>query len=128
YFDDVKVPWERVFVHNDIQLAQAQWHAIPTHVYQNYQCQVRLMVKMRFLLGLARRIADTIGVTSFPQVRELLGQLAAETSMVEGMVVGMEASGQQYGRYFVPNTKFLYSAMVLTQQLYPKFVTALREL
>ena len=128
YFDDVKVPWERVFVHNDIQLAQAQWHAIPTHVYQNYQCQVRLMVKMRFLLGLARRIADTIGVTTFPQIRELLGQLAAETAMVEGMVAGMEAGGWYYGKYFIPNTKLLYSAMVLTQQLYPKFVTALREL
>ena len=128
YFEDVKVPWERVFVHNDIQLAQDQWHAIPTHVYQNYQCQIRLMVKMRFLLGLVRKIADTIGITNFPQIRERLGQLAAETAMVEGMVVGMEASGSYYGKYFVPNNKLLYSAMVLTQQLYPTFVTALREL
>ena len=128
YFDEVKVPWERVFVHNDVQLAQAQWHAIPTHVYQNYQCQVRLMVKLRFLLGLARKIADTNGIGNFPQVRETLGQLAAETAMVEGMVVGMEASGESYGKYFVPNKKLLYAAMVLTQQLYPRFVTTLREL
>jgi 4-hydroxyphenylacetate 3-monooxygenase len=128
YFDDVKVAWERVFVHNDVQLAQAQWHAIPTHVYQNYQCQIRLMVKLRFLLGLARKIADTNGITNFPQVRETLGQLAAETAMVEGMVLGMEAGGWYYGKYFVPNKKLLYSAMVLTQQLYPKFVTTLREL
>lgn len=128
YFEDVKVPWERVFVHNDVQLAQAQWHAIPTHVYQNYQCQIRLMVKMRFLLGLAKKIADTNGIANFPQVRETLGQLAAETAMVEGMLVGMEASGWHYGKYFVPNKKLLYSAMVLTQQLYPKFVTTLREL
>lgn len=128
YFDDVKVPWERVFVHNDVQLAQAQWHAIPTHVYQNYQCQIRLMVKLRFLLGLARKIADTNGIINFPPVRETLGQLAAETAMVEGMVVGMEASGWYYGKYFLPNKKLLYSAMVLTQQLYPKFVTTLREL
>ena len=128
YFDEVKVPWERVFVHNDVQLAQAQWHAIPTHVYQNYQCQVRLMVKLRFLLGLARKIADTNGIGNFPQVRETLGQLAAETAMVEGMVVGMEAKGESYGKYFVPNKKLLYSAMVLTQQLYPRFVTTLREL
>jgi 4-hydroxyphenylacetate 3-monooxygenase len=128
YFDDVKVPWERVFVHNDVQLAQAQWHAIPTHVYQNYQCQIRLMVKMRFLLGLARKIADTNGIVNFPQVRETLGQLAAETAMVEGMVVAMEASGYHYGKYFVPNKPLLYSAMVLTQQLYPKVVTTLREL
>jgi len=128
YFEDVKVPWERVFVHNDVQLAQAQWHAIPTHVYQNYQCQIRLMVKLRFLLGLARKIAETNGIVNFPQVRETLGQLAAETAMVEGMVLGMEAGGWHYGKYFVPNKKLLYSAMVLTQQLYPKFVTTLREL
>jgi len=128
YFDDVKVPWERVFVHNDVQMAQAQWHAIPTHVYQNYQCQIRLMVKLRFLLGLAKKIADTNGITNFPQVRETLGQLAAETAMVEGMVLGMEAGGGHYGKYFVPNKKLLYAAMVLTQQLYPKFVTTLREL
>jgi 4-hydroxyphenylacetate 3-monooxygenase len=128
YFDDVKVPWERVFVHNDVQLAQAQWHAIPTHVYQNYQCQIRLMVKLRFLVGLAKKIADTNGIATFPQVRETLGQLAAETAMVEGMVVGMEASGSHYGKYFVPNKALLYAAMVLTQQLYPKFVTTLREL
>src|SRR5262245_8998740 len=128
YFDEVKVPWERVFVHNDVALAQAQWHAIPTHVYQNYQCQIRLMVKLRFLLGLARKIADTNGIAAFPQVRETLGQLAAETAMVEGMVAGMEASGWQYGSYYVPNKKLLYSAMVLTQQLYPKFVATLREL
>jgi 4-hydroxyphenylacetate 3-monooxygenase len=128
YFDEVKLPWERIFVHNDVHMAQAQWHETPTHVYQNYQCQIRLMVKLRFLLGLARKIADTNGIAGFPQVRETLGQLAAETAMVEGMLVGMEASGTEYGRYFVPNRKLLYSAMVLTQQLYPKFVTTLREL
>ena len=128
YFDEVRVPWERVFVHNDVEMAQAQWHAIPTHVYQNYQCQIRLMVKLRFLLGLARKIADANGIIGFPQVRETLGQLAAETAMVEGMVVAMEASGGHYGRYFVPNKRLLYSAMVLTQQLYPKFVVTLREL
>ena len=55
----------------------------------------------------------------FPQVRETLGQLAAEAAMVEGMVIGMEAAGWHYGKYFVPNKKLLYSAMVLTQQLYP---------
>lgn len=128
YFDEVKVPWERVFVHNDVQMAQAQWHAIPTHVYQNYQCQIRLMVKLRFLVGVARKIAETNGIIGFPPVREILGQLAAEAAMVESMLVGMEASGWYYGRYFLPNKKHLYAAMVLTQQLYPKFVTTLREL
>lgn len=128
YFDEVKVPWERVFVHNDVRMAQDQWHAIPTHVYQNYQCQVRLLVKLRFLLGLARKIAETNGILAFPPVRETLGQLAAEVTMVEGLVAGMEAAGNYYGRYWVPNRRMLYSAQVLTQQLYPSFVKSIREL
>jgi 4-hydroxyphenylacetate 3-monooxygenase len=128
YFDSVKVPWSRVFVHNDVRMAAAQWYVAPTHVYQNYQCQIRLMVKLRFLLGLASKIAEINGVISIPAVRETLGQMAAEASMVEGLVESMEVSGSQYGKYFVPNGRRLYSAMVLTQQLYPKFTNQIREL
>ncbi|MFC7516833.1 4-hydroxyphenylacetate 3-hydroxylase family protein [Herbaspirillum sp. GCM10030257] len=128
YFDEVKVPWERVFVHNDVRMASAQWHEIPTHCYQNYQCQVRLVVKMRFLLGLTRKIAETNGVIGFPPVREALGQMAAEVSMVEGMLEAMEASGKQYGPYYIPNAERLYASNVLTQQLYPNFVQRMREL
>ncbi len=73
YFDDVKVPWERVFVNQDLAMCQTQFHATPAHVYQNYQSQIRLMVKMRFLVGIARRIAETNGVINFPQVQRDLG-------------------------------------------------------
>ncbi|HEX3400089.1 MAG TPA: 4-hydroxyphenylacetate 3-hydroxylase N-terminal domain-containing protein, partial [Acetobacteraceae bacterium] len=77
YFDDVRVPWDRVFVYRDIEMCQRQFHGTPAHVFQNYQAQVRLMVKLRFLAGLARRIADTNGTLGYPQVREMLGQIAA---------------------------------------------------
>jgi 4-hydroxyphenylacetate 3-monooxygenase len=128
YFDDVKVPWERVFVAGDIAMCQRQFHATPGHVYQNYQAQIRLMVKLRFLAGIAHRIASINGTLGFPQVRETLGQLAAEVALVEGLVLGMEARGRQHGPYYVPDRHLLYAAQVLTQQLYPHFVNALREL
>lgn len=54
--------------------------------------------------------------------------MAAEVSMVEGMVEAIEVSGSKFGPYFVPNSSRLYAAAVLTQQLYPKFVHTLREL
>jgi 4-hydroxyphenylacetate 3-monooxygenase len=128
YFDDVKVPWERVFVNQDIAMTLKQFHGTPAHVYQNYQCQIRLLVKMRFLAGLAHRIAEANGVAAFPQVRETLGQIAAEVGLVDGMLHGMEAKGQQAGGYFVPDRHLLYSAQTLTQQLYPKVITAIRDL
>jgi len=128
YFDDVKVPWNRVFIVDDIAMCQKQFHATPAHVYQNYQAMIRLSVKLRFLAGIAHRIADTNGIAGFPQVREMLGQLAAEVSMVEAFVVAMETKGQPRGAYFVPDRQMLYAAQTLTQQLYAKIINALREL
>jgi 4-hydroxyphenylacetate 3-monooxygenase len=128
YFDNVKVPWERVFIAGDIGMCQKQFFATPAHVFQNYQCQIRLMVKMRFLVGLARRIAAANGIENFPPVRETLGQLAAEAASVEAFVVAMEAKGSRAGDYYVPGRHMLYAAQVLTQQLYPKVIHTLREL
>ena len=128
YFDDVHVPWERVFVAGDIAMCQKQFFATPAHVYQNYQAQIRFMVKLRFLAGIAHRIATINGVIGFPQVKETLGQLAAEAAMVEGLVHAMETRGEMRGEYFVPDRHTVYAAQVLTQQLYPRFVDALRDL
>ncbi|WP_354683343.1 4-hydroxyphenylacetate 3-hydroxylase N-terminal domain-containing protein [Cupriavidus necator] len=129
YFDDVKVPWDRIFVAGDVAMCAKQFHATPAHVYQNYQCQVRLMVKLRFLVGLAHRITEINGTNGFPQVRELLGQLAAEAGMVEAWVYGMEAKGRvNQNGYFVPDRSMLYGSQVVTQQLYAKVLNTLREL
>lgn len=128
YFDDVKVEWSRVFIDRDVAMCQKQFHATPAHVYQNYQAQIRLMVKMRFLLGIARRIAETNGIIGFPQVNETLGMLAAQNTMVDALVHAMEVKGTMQGDYFIPDSHTLYSAQVLTQQLYGQVITALREL
>ncbi|CAG9166083.1 Anthranilate 3-monooxygenase oxygenase component [Cupriavidus laharis] len=128
YFDDVKVPWERVFVAGDVAMCAKQFHATPAHSYQNYQCQVRLMVKLRFLVGIAHKITEVNGTSNFPQVKEMLGQLAAEAGMVEAWVYGMEAKGQMVNGYYVPDRSMLYGSQVLTQQLYAKVLNTLREL
>ncbi|HUN42483.1 MAG TPA: 4-hydroxyphenylacetate 3-hydroxylase N-terminal domain-containing protein [Acetobacteraceae bacterium] len=128
YFDDVKVSWDRVFVYRDVEMCQRQFHATPAHVYQNYQAQVRLMVKLRFLAGLARRIADTNGTLGFPQVREMLGRIAAGVGQVEAFVWAMEARGQMRGPYYVPDRALLYAAQVQAQEMYPPLMTKLREL
>ena len=128
YCDDVKVPWERVFIYRDADAARAQFQDTYAHYMQNYQAQIRLMVKMQFLVGVARRICETIGTVGMPPVAEKLGHMAAQTAMVEGLVYGMESGGGEYNGYYVPDRNLMYTAQVLTQQLYPEFITAMREL
>ena len=60
-------PWDRVFVHRDVDMCRAQFHDTPGHVYQNYQAQIRLVVKLKFLVGLARRLTETIGTANMPR-------------------------------------------------------------
>jgi 4-hydroxyphenylacetate 3-monooxygenase len=128
YFDDVRVPWDRVFVHKNTDMCRAQFHDTPAHVLQNYQAQIRLSVKLKFLAGIAKRIAETIGTIDMPSVRETLGRLSAQVSMVDAMLHGMEAAGTRVGDFFVPHKNFLYAAQVMTQDLYPKLIETIRGL
>ncbi len=128
YFDDVQVPWERVFICRNTDMARAQFQDTGAHLFQNYQAQVRLVVKLRFLLGIARLVAETNGIAGFAQVREKLGWIAAQASMVEGLVLGMEAGGAMRGDYFAPSRHLMYAAQVVTQEVYARVIDAIREL
>ncbi|MGE0744542.1 MAG: 4-hydroxyphenylacetate 3-hydroxylase family protein [Rhodospirillales bacterium] len=130
WMEDVKVPWERVFATRDIKMSRDIFHATPAHTCHNYQSQIRLVVKLQFLLAVARRIAEVNGVIAFPQVRETLGKLAAQATMVEGLLNAMETCGQPTadGTYYYPSRQYLYAALCVTQTLYNAYVTDIREL
>lgn len=128
YFEDVKIPWDRVLVNQNLEMSQAQWHGTRAHVVQNYQCQVRLMVKLRFLLGIARKVAEINGIINIPQVRDTLGHLAAKAKNIEALVYAMESAGERYGEYFVPNRAILAASQVIAQTLYPEVIDAIRTL
>src|SRR4029077_21127546 len=75
--DQVKVPWERVFVHDDALLSRDIYIKTPSHSFGNHQSNVRYWSKMRLLLGLCSRIAHATGADQVPAVRETLGKMSA---------------------------------------------------
>jgi 4-hydroxyphenylacetate 3-monooxygenase len=128
-FDDVFVPWEDVFVYRDVALVRAQFFETPAHVLGNHQAQVRLVTKTKFLAGLALRIARANGVERLPPVQTQLGELAALAAVVEGMVLASESAAVEDARgHVLPHRRFLYGAMGLQAQLYPRMVHLVREL
>ena len=128
YFDEVKIPWDRVFVHRDPAMCYAQYHETPAHVFHNYQAQIRLMVKLRFLVGVARKVAETTNVIAYTQVVESLGSLAGQAALIEGMVHGMEAKGNWVGKYYVPDRHLMYASQVQAQKMYPEVIQAIRQM
>ncbi len=128
-FDDVSVPWENVFVYRNPELVRRQFFDTPAHVLGNSQAQIRLVAKMKFILGVARKIAQANNLEGVPSVQEKLGELASLAAVVEGMVLASEAScvTDRHG-VVKPNPRFLYGAMGLQAELYPRALQVLREL
>ncbi|WP_026678459.1 4-hydroxyphenylacetate 3-hydroxylase family protein [Fictibacillus gelatini] len=128
-FDDVFIPWEHVFVYKDIQLVQAQFHETPAHRLGNSQAQTRFVSKLKFVVGLARKITAANGIDKIPAVVEKLGELASLASSAEGMLLASEyhCTIDKNGTA-VPNSRFLYGAMGLQNTLYPQVIHIFREL
>jgi 4-hydroxyphenylacetate 3-monooxygenase len=128
-FDDVFVPWENIFVYRDVELVREQFFETPAHVLGNNQAQIRLVTKMKFIIGVARKIAATTRIDTLPSVQEKLGELASLAAIVEGMVLASEASCTiDRNGVARPNPRFLYGAMGLQAELYPRALHLLREL
>jgi 4-hydroxyphenylacetate 3-monooxygenase len=127
--DEVKVPWSRVFVHDDAILSRDIYVKTPSHCYGNHQSNVRYWSKMRLLLGLCSRIAQSTGAAEVPAVREVLGHMSAVEGMIAGMVNGqIEAYEQWPEGYACFNRRMMYAALEWCTQNYSTFVDRLREL
>jgi 4-hydroxyphenylacetate 3-monooxygenase len=126
-FDDVLVPWERVFVYRDVELTRNQFFLTPAHVLGNSQAQVRLSVKMQFIAGVGRKVAALSKSETNPQTIDILGDLAFLASAVEGMVLAAEYNCRLDTRgVAVPDARFLYTIMGQQAELYPRALYLLR--
>ena len=73
-FDDVVVPWDRVFIDGDVDVYNStQMTGVVTNMTS--QSTTRALTKLEFAYGLATRMAETIGDHS-PGTIDLLGELA----------------------------------------------------
>jgi 4-hydroxyphenylacetate 3-monooxygenase len=128
-FDDVFVPWERVFVLRDVAGLRRQFFDTGAHALGNWQSQIRFATKLRFLAGLARTVASVNGVDRFPGVVEKLGELASLVSVVESGVLAAEYTAElDEAGLCRPGSRALYGAMGLQSELYPRVLAILRDL
>jgi len=128
-FDDVFVPWDRVFVHKDVPGLRRQFFDTGAHVLGNWQAQIRFVQKLQFIAAVSQRIAEVNGVDRIPGVQEKLGELASLASVVESAVLAAEytAEPDQQGMWR-PGKRAVYGAMGLQSEIYPRVLAILRDL
>lgn len=127
--NEVKVPWERVFVHNDTNLARQIYVDTPAHCYGNHQSNVRFHEKLRLIVGLAAKVTQASGVDQIPAVREVLGRLAAQEATLGGMIAGQIHDAEHWpASYLTYNRRYMYAALNWCTENYSPIIDTLREL
>jgi anthranilate 3-monooxygenase (FAD)/4-hydroxyphenylacetate 3-monooxygenase len=107
-FDDVLVPWDRVFLHGDVALANAMYVETNLRQHTAHQTGVRGLVKMQFVTGVAMKLAQTVGIDGFLHVQQKLGELIAATETCRALLRAAEidhetsASGRSVRPGFLP--------------------------
>jgi 4-hydroxyphenylacetate 3-monooxygenase len=128
-FDNVFVPWEHVFIYRNIEISRDQWWKTPSHLYGNHQAQVRYVTKLRFMIGLAKRMNEMTGNEANPAVQVVMGELAALVSVYESMLLAHETAATiDDNGVLWPAKTTLYSAMALQSELNGRMLEIVREL
>jgi len=91
-FDDVVVPWERVFILEDPEKANRVSEATDAIVFMAHQATVREAAKVEFVAGLVTLVAETIGADQFPQVQEKISEILLSAEMMKAFISASEAN------------------------------------
>ena len=127
--ENVKVPWEYVFTHDDIALSRNIYFQTPAHTLSNHQAGVRYKAKLKLLAGLARRITESGGTIKIPAVADEIGHFAALYGMISGMIQGQIQGFEDLGNGYVNyNRHMMYAAIYWCTQNYDQICTKVREL
>jgi len=128
-FENVHVPWERVFCHDNVEMTRAIYMRTPGHAMANHQANVRFMEKLRLILGVAAKVVDMNGARGVPAVQFTLGRLAAMQATLEGLIVGQINSGQAHPNgYHTVNRRYVYAALHWCSTHYADICDTVREL
>jgi len=127
-FDNVFVPWERVFIYRNIELSRDQWRKTPSHLLGNHQAQTRYVTKLRFMAGLAQRMNEMTGNIAAPPVVSMMGELASLVSIYESMLLAHEVMGTLEDGIFWPSKTAFYAASSMQSELNGRMLEMIREM
>jgi anthranilate 3-monooxygenase (FAD)/4-hydroxyphenylacetate 3-monooxygenase len=85
-FEDVVVPWDRVFLHNNIEAANNLYPRTGIATQPAHQSGVRGYIKLAFATEVACKLADSIGVDVYLNVQNDLGELMQSVETIRALL------------------------------------------
>ena len=97
-FDDVLVPWERVFLYNDVKMGNALFAQASIRNHTGHQTAIRGLAKCQIMTGIAIALTRAVKSDVFLHVQEQLGELLGYLQLIEAAILLSERNAEPTGR------------------------------
>jgi 4-hydroxyphenylacetate 3-monooxygenase len=126
-FDDVLVPWDRVFLMNDVRLANRAYQETGAVLHMAHQVVNVKIAKAEAFLGVAKKIVDAIGSDQFQHVQQKMAELIIVLETLKAFRTQAEetAAPDRWGT-MTPGKDALNAARNYFPMVYPRMVELLQ--
>ena len=93
-FDNVLVPWDRVFLYGNIALANTMFARTRMQCHTGHQTAVRGLAKCEFMTALAMALSRSVKTDTFIHVQEQLGECISYLQLIEGAIMLSEQQAE----------------------------------
>jgi 4-hydroxyphenylacetate 3-monooxygenase len=121
-FDNVLVPWDRVFYYENVEAATDFLLQSSFYQFAYHQVVTRQIVKTEFTLGVAQLIVKTINVGEYQHIQEKLSEIIIGLETMKALLEKSENDAEldEWG-YMRPSMIPLQVASNIFPKIYPRF-------
>jgi 4-hydroxyphenylacetate 3-monooxygenase len=122
-FDNVVVPWDRVFYYDNVEAATDFMTRSSFHTFAFHQVVTRQIVKIEFILGVAQLIVKTINVSEYQHIQEKLSEIIIGLETMKALIEKSENDAEidEWG-LMRPSMIPLQVACNVFPKIYPRFI------
>ena len=128
-FDNVLVPWDRVFLLRDVEKCNRAFAATGAVAQMAHQVVTKNVAKTEFILGVASLIVDAIAIEQFQHVHEKMAEIIVNLETMRAFLRTSEVEAQT-NRWGImqPAWPPLDAARNVYTRMYPRMVEILQQL
>jgi 4-hydroxyphenylacetate 3-monooxygenase len=127
FFDNVEVPWDRVFLYGDVALLNGASNGTHYSAHSSHQGAAKNLAKCELVLGLALLMTETLGNKHLPHTEERIGELMLTTIMTRALMRAAEADAKldECG-VMCPDSATIETTRNLFMTAYPRMIEILQ--
>lgn len=126
-FDDVLVPWDRVFMYKDVSRVNEVRNI--TAVLTAHQTSVRLLTKMQFVTGVAMRATEAVNTNQFLHVQDAMGEMTTYIELCRAAITAAEVNAKpNESGYYLPDFRALSAIRNSGNKWYPRLRQILQQI